>query len=100
MFPDLLHLGYLDSQAFILKGIRIPNHLHTSINPRKFIGKWLPSSLPFCSPSTEHQQNAAQKEAGTDSVVTENFSWTDDEVQQLLDVFRSYSHNDYNGLEC
>ena len=47
MFPDLLPLEYSDSQLFILKGIRIPNRLHASIDPKTFMRERLPSSLPF-----------------------------------------------------
>ena len=57
MFLDLVNLGYYsDSQAFILKGIRIPNRLHTSINPRTFMRERLPSTIAYpLTSSREHR---------------------------------------------
>ena len=52
------------------------------------MGKRLPanaSSLPFCSSSADNNKMPPIKRPGTDSdATTENFSWTDDAVQQLL----------------
>ena len=60
------------------------------------MGKRLPSTLPVFSSSADINNMPPKKRPGMDSDATENVSWTDDEVELLLGVFRSsFSQNDY-----
>ena len=60
----------------------------------------LPSTLPVGSSSTDINNMPPSKKAKKDSNAAETVSWTDDEVELLLGVVRSYSlQKDYKGLE-
>ena len=60
----------------------------------------LPSTLPVCSSSTDINDMPPPKKAKKDSDAAEIVSWTDDEVELLLGVVRSYSsQKDYEELE-
>ena len=60
----------------------------------------LPSTLNVCSSSTDINNMPPPQKAKNNSDAAETVSWTDDEVELLLGVVRSYSsQKDYQGLE-
>ena len=86
---------------FILKGIRIPSRLRTSPNPRKSSGGTVTKHFAGLLILAGHQHHATAKRPKLDSGAAGTVSWTDDEVELLLGVVRSYSfQKEYEGLEC
>ena len=60
----------------------------------------LPNTMPVCSSSTDINNMPPPKKVKKDSDAAGTVSWTDDEVELLVGVVRSYSsQKDYQVLE-